>query len=153
MKITAAFVLVSIAFSMPAYAQEKAAPEKAAEVPFRQDAGLITAEYYLSTGKYTQALQVLGGVAQRHPQSADAFVYMGFAHEQLGDDAKALNNYQTALQIDPRHLGAHRYVGGMHLRQKDRAKAFESLQAIRLICAGMDCAEETELENLLNAAR
>jgi tetratricopeptide (TPR) repeat protein len=127
--------------------------EKADDVPYRQDAGLITAEYYLATGKYAQALQVLGGVLKRHPRSADAYVYRGYAHEKLGDMPKASADYKKALAIDPGHLGANRYLAGLYLQQGDRALAFEQLQAIRAICAGLECPEQTELENLINKAK
>ena len=142
-----AFVLCAF-FSGAALSQEKAD-----EVPYRQDSGLITAEYYLASGKYTQALQVLGSVLQRNPQSADAYVYRGFAYQQLGDDKKALDNYTQALKIDPRHLGANFYLGVLYLNTGQKPLAFEQLQALRLICAGTECAEETELENLINQAK
>ncbi len=129
------------------------AQEKADDVPYRQDSGLITAEYYLATGKYTQALQVIGGVMKRHPRSADAYVYRGYAYEKLGDVQKAMADYKAALNIDRSHLGANRYIAGLYVQQGERALAFEQLQAIRAICAGMECSEETELQNLINQAK
>lgn len=123
---------------------------KAEEVPFRTDSGLITAEYYLATGKYTQALDVLGGVLQRHPQNADAYTYRGFAYHKLGDLKKARENYNRALIIDPKHLGANKYTASLYLAEDNLPKAMEQLQAILYVCAGMNCGEADELQNEIN---
>lgn len=123
---------------------------KAEEVPFRTDSGLITAEYYLATGKYTQALDVLGGVLQRHPQNADAYTYRGFAYHKLGDLKKARENYNRALIIDPKHLGANKYTASLYLAENDLPKAMEQLQVILYVCAGMNCGEADELQSEIN---
>lgn len=128
----------------------KADVAKAEEVPFRTDSGLITAEYYLATGKYTQALDVLGGVLQRHPQNADAYTYRGFAYHKLGDLRKARENYNRALILDPKHLGANKYTASLYLAENNLPKAMEQLQAILYICAGMNCGEADELQNEIN---
>lgn len=133
-------------FTQPA----KANVAKAEEVPFRTDSGLITAEYYLATGKYTQALDVLGGVLQRHPQNADAYTYRGFAYHKLGDLRKARENYNRALILDPKHLGANKYTASLYLAENNLPKAMEQLQAILYICAGMNCGEADELQNEIN---
>lgn len=136
---------LALCLSFPALAQEKKA-----DVPFREDAGLISAEYYIATEKYTEALQVLGGVLKRHPVNADAYTYRGYAYEQLGDLKKARENYNRALQINAKHLGANRYLAGLYLKKGKLAQAMEQLEAIRVICAGTDCAEEDELAAAIN---
>jgi Tfp pilus assembly protein PilF len=146
-KILILFVLAFILLAAPAMAQEEA---KGDNVPFRTDSGLITAEYYLATGKYTQALRVLAGVLQRHPQNADAYAYSGYAWQKLDDPKKAAENYQTALNIDPTHLGAQKYLGNIHLAKGDIARAMESLQALKITCGLQGCAEMDELESDIN---
>lgn len=126
---------------------------KASEVPFREDAGLITAEYYLATGKYTQALDVIGGVIQRHPQNADAYTYRGYAFQKLGDTKKARDSYRAALSLNPRHLGANKYTADLWLEEGNLARAMEQLQAMIYICAGAYCAEVDELQNDINRFR
>jgi Tfp pilus assembly protein PilF len=126
---------------------------KAEDVPFREDSGLITAEYYLSTGKYTQALDVLGGVLQRHPQNADAYTYRGYAFQKLGDAKKARESYRMALGLNPRHLGANKYMGNLWLEEGELSRAMEQLQAMIYVCAGTYCAEVDELQNDINRFR
>lgn len=123
---------------------------KKADVPFRTDSGLITAEYYLAVGKYAQALSVLKGVMERHPDNADAYTYRGYAYEKLGDVKRAEEDYRRALLIDPRHLGANRYIASLYLRQGDLQRALEQMQVIRMVCGAFDCAEQDELEAEIN---
>lgn len=134
--------------SPPAAAQES--PPKKAEVPFREDSGLITAEFYLATGKYAQALETLAAVLARHPESADAYTYRGFAYHKLGDMKKAKENYSRAMKINPAHLGANRYMASLYLAEGDLGRAVEQMQVIRMVCADLSCAELDELEAEVN---
>jgi tetratricopeptide (TPR) repeat protein len=123
---------------------------KSDQVPFRTDSGLITAEYYLATGKYTQALDVLGGVLQRHPQNPDAYAYRGYAYHKLGDLKKARENYNRAIALYPTHLGANKYLADIYLAEGNLPKAMEQLQVILYVCAGMNCGEADELQGDIN---
>ena len=123
---------------------------KSCQVPFRTDSGLITAEYYLATGKYTQALDVLGGVLQRHPQNPDAYTYRGYAYHKLGDLKKARENYNRAIALYPTHLGANKYIADLYLAEGNLPKAMEQLQVILYVCAGMNCGEADELQSDIN---
>ncbi|TAL28296.1 MAG: tetratricopeptide repeat protein [Alphaproteobacteria bacterium] len=147
-----AFIIIALCtLALPALAAEPApdVPKKA-EVPFREDSGLITAEYYLATGKYAQALDVIGGVLARHPGSADAYTYRGFAYERLGEVKKAKESYTRALDLDPQHLGANRYLAGMYLKDGDLARAMDVLQVIRMTCGDVACQELDELQAEIN---
>lgn len=137
----------------PAYAGDTPVIPKKAEVPFREDAGLISAEYYLATGKYAQALDVIGGVLNRHPDSADAYTYRGYAYEKLGDAKKAKENYKRALEIEPTHLGANRYLAGIYLKEGDLSRAMDQLQVIRMTCGDVACQELDELQADINHYR
>lgn len=122
-------------------------------VPFRADAALTKAEAQLAEGKFTQAMDTLGGVLQRRPGDADALTYMGYAWMQLGEIEKATENFDRAIKYDPRHLGANAYRAELYLEAGDADRAREQLQAIRVICAGTDCPELDRLQAALNAHR
>ncbi|MFN7114019.1 MAG: tetratricopeptide repeat protein [Alphaproteobacteria bacterium] len=156
MRLFAALIVFALAapavfVAAPLYAADDVA--KADDVPFREDSGLITAEYYLATGKYMQAIDVLGGVLQRHPQNADAYTYRGYAFQKLGDAKKARESYRLALGFNPRHLGANKYMGNLWLEEGDLSRAMEQLQAMIYVCAGTYCAEVDELQNDINRFR
>lgn len=145
MRIISLSVLVLwVLFSVPALADKKE------NVPFRADSGLISAEYYLATGKYAEALTVLGGVLQRHPNSADAYTYRGYAYDRLGDKSKARENYQKALLLEQDHLGANRYLAGIFLQEGDLTRALEQMQVIRMICGDTACEELDDLRSEIN---
>lgn len=133
-----------------AMAQDADTPVKNATVPFREDSGLITAEYYIATGKYTQSIQVLGGVLTRHPQNADAYCYRGVAYQQLGDLQKARENFKKALLLNPSHLGALKYMGDLYLQDGKLDDAMQQMLAIRAVCGSDDCEELIELQSSIN---
>ena len=115
------------------------------------DAGLTKAETQISEEHYAQAIDTLGGVIARHPVNADAYTYLGYAYRKLGDDAKALENFRRAVQVDPQHLGANKYLADVYLSQGNLQRAMEQLQVIRMICSGLDCAELNALQSEINA--
>ena len=148
-----AVIAFSLMIALPARADAPVlAPDvpKNAEVPIREDSGLITAEYYLATGKYAQALEVVAGVLARHPDCADAYTYRGFAYEKLGDVKKAKEAYGKAIEINPTHLGANRYLAGLYLKEGDLARSMDILQVIRMTCGDVACQELDELQADLN---
>lgn len=114
------------------------------------DDGLRIATIEINNRKYVQAIDSLEKVIQRHPKNADAYSFMGYSYLQLGILDKAQKNLKYALKISPDHMGAHLYMGLLHLKNNKKALALESLQAIKLICKGMLCAEEEYLANKIN---
>jgi tetratricopeptide (TPR) repeat protein len=125
-------------------------PPKKAEVPYREDAGLITVEYYLATGKYAQALQVIETVVARHPDCADAYVYRGFAYMKLGDNHRAQEALNRAVGINPGHLGANKYLADIYLQQGDLDRALDQMQVMHMTCGNADCQEMNELQAEIN---
>ncbi len=151
--IAAALLTGSLLFSpAPAPAEETHVPKKI-EVPFREDSGLITAEYYISRGKYSQALGVLEGVLSRHPECADAYTYRGFAYYRLGDKKRARVDYLKALAINPAHQGANRYLADTYLATGNLKRAYEQMQVLRMTCGVSPCEELDELEAKINRYR
>ncbi len=57
----------------------------------------------------------------------------------------AFKHYQRALQLDPRHRGAHEYMGEAYLIVNNLAKAQEHLAALQRICL-IPCEEYEDLK-------
>ena len=57
----------------------------------------------------------------------------------------AFKHYQRALQLNPRHRGAHEYIGEAYLMVNDLAKAEEHLAALEKICL-IPCDEYEDLK-------
>jgi Flp pilus assembly protein TadD len=101
---------------------------------------------------WESAIQSLTVAAQREPRNADVQNLLGYAYRNSGQLDSALKHYQRALQIDPRHLGAHEYIGEAYLMANDPAKAEEHLAALRKYCP-MVCTERDDLGNKIASYR
>lgn len=104
----------------------------------------------IEAGQYQAAIDLLQSVVETEPENADAFNYLGYANRKLQRYAVALEHYQRALSLDPRHRGAHEYVGELYLETGNLAKAEEHLAALDRICF-FGCEEYDELKELVDA--
>ena len=83
-------------------------------------------------------------------KNADAYNWLGYAYRNQGDYEQSFANYNKALLIDPRHRGAHEYIGEAYLKTGNVAKAEEFLKRLDSLCT-FGCAEYTELKNKIAA--
>ena len=60
----------------------------------------------------------------------------------------AFKHYGRALELDPRHRGAHEYVGEAYLIVNNLAKAEEHLAALHKICL-IPCEEYEDLKKAI----
>jgi tetratricopeptide (TPR) repeat protein len=103
------------------------------------------AEYMIKGEQYAEAIPLLQKVVADNPRDADAWNYLGFASRKLGKLDEALGYYEKALKLDPRHKGAHEYLGELYLMMKNLPKAEEQLTLLKGICAS-NCEEVEDLE-------
>ena len=90
---------------------------------------------------WERAANFLERAADSDPRNADVFNLLAYSYRHLDRLDEAFENYGRALDLDPRHLGAHEYIGEAYLLVGDLAKAEEHLVALTGIC---DSCEETE---------
>lgn len=90
------------------------------------------------------AITSLSSAALRDTRNADLQNYLGYAYRHTGQLELAFRHYARALQLDPRHRGAHEYAGEAHLLAGNLAKAEEHLAALRRICI-IPCEEYADL--------
>src|SRR3989442_432116 len=57
------------------------------------------------------AVRLLSSAALRDTRNADIQNYLGYAYRHLREMPLAFKHYSRALQVDPRHRGAHEYLG------------------------------------------
>ena len=81
----------------------------------------------------------------RHPDHADLQNYLGYAHRNLKQFDAAFRHYKRAIELEPRHRGAHEYIGEAYLMVGDVPNAEKHLAALRAICL-LPCEELTDLE-------
>lgn len=98
------------------------------------------------------AIRSLTSAAQRDGRNADIQNLLGYAYRNAGQLEPAFKHYQRALQLDPRHLGAHEYIGEAYLMANNLAKAEEHLAALKRICPGF-CEEYDDLKKKIDQYR
>ncbi len=106
------------------------------------------AEYLIKAERYAEAIPLLQDVVAKNARDADAWNYLGFASRKLGKTQDALGYYNKALAIDPKHKGAHEYLGELYLLTKDLPKAQEQLTILQGLCTG-SCDEVDDLQHAI----
>jgi predicted Zn-dependent protease len=141
--LTAILALLAFGLSATAYAagggggggaDPVSTPKVSADPNFTRAKAMIEAK------DYKGAMPLLQQVVAKDSRNADAYNLMGYATRKSGDANGSLQFYNTALSIDPKHLGAHEYVGEAYL-QLDRPKdADQHLARLDSLCV-FGCAE------------
>ena len=94
---------------------------------------------------YPAAIKLMEGVVTKDGKNADAYNWLAYAIRKSGDPGRSIPIYQKALAIDPKHRGAHEYIGEAYLALSDLPKAKEHLAALDKLCF-MPCEEYTDLK-------
>ncbi len=95
--------------------------------------------------QYTNAIGWLQRVIAKEPNNPEAYNLMGFATRKSGDANGSLQHYQKALSLDPKHLGAHEYIGEAYLMLDQPQRAEEHLARLDQLCT-FGCKEHRELK-------
>jgi tetratricopeptide (TPR) repeat protein len=101
--------------------------------------------------KYSEAIGMLNRYTAKDGSSADAYTYLGFCYRKSGRLPEAFKAYDRALKLDPKHLGAHEYLGEAYLVNRQPEKAKETLSRLKGICRS--CEESRDLERAINSYR
>ena len=104
------------------------APPKPVDPAFGQAKTLIEAQ------NYKAAMPLLQQVVAKDPGNADAYNLLGYATRKSGDPNGSLRYYNQALSLDPKHLGAHEYVGEAYLMLDRPQEAEQHLARLDSLC-------------------
>jgi tetratricopeptide (TPR) repeat protein len=114
----------------------------------RIDPDFAAGKAAIAARDWPAAIRSLSSAALRDTRNADIQNYLGYAYRQIGQLDLAFTHYRRALQLDPRHRGAHEYVGEAYLIAGNLAKAEEHLAALGRICL-IPCEEYGDLEKAI----
>jgi tetratricopeptide (TPR) repeat protein len=103
----------------------------------------------IKSEKFADAIPLLQRVVGRDPRNADAFNWLAYATRRNGNPAGSLPLYEKALTIDPKHRGAHEYIGEAYLMLGDVAKAREHLARLESLCF-LPCSEYRDLRRAVD---
>ncbi len=95
---------------------------------------------------WSRAMFELEQAARDEPRNADVHNLLGYTYRKRAspDLPKAFEHYKTALQLNPRHKGAHEYIGEAYLMDRKPAEAEKHLAELEKIC-GKNCEEYEDL--------
>lgn len=113
-------------------------------------ATLDGAQRRIDAGDYRGAIPILTQVVKAEPRNADALNLMGYSLRKTGQTDLALQYYNAALGLMPRHLGANEYLGELYVELGQFDKAKERLVVLRAAC-GEDCRQTKELEQAIQS--
>ncbi len=99
---------------------------------------------------YATAKPILVQLTLDEPGNADAWNLLGFSNRKMGIMDAAAVAYETALKLNPKHLGALEYQGEMYIETGLIDKATANLAALKSLCG--DCEEYNDLAKALGAA-
>jgi tetratricopeptide (TPR) repeat protein len=103
-------------------------------VPALADPDFVTAKNLIDKRNYRDAFPLLQRVVTKDPNNADAYVLMGYAVRKSGDANASLQFYNQALSLDPKHIGAHEYIGEAYLMLDRPQEAEQHLARLNSIC-------------------
>ncbi len=107
-------------------------------------AEISKAEQLIEAKKWDEAIAVLKGAEARDTKNADIYNWLGYAERNRGNTDAAFAYYDKALALNPRHRGAHEYVGEAYLMVGKPDKAREHLAALEKLCS-KKCEEYEDL--------
>jgi tetratricopeptide (TPR) repeat protein len=116
----------------------------------KRDADYAAGRAAVEAKKWDEAIAKLGIAERRNPDSADLQNFLGYSHRNLRHYDLAFKHYKRALELEPRHRGAHEYIGEAYLMVGDLANAQKHLDLLRGICL-LGCEELTDLEKAVAA--
>lgn len=96
------------------------------------------------------AVASLESAARADPNDADIQNLLGYSYRKSGNLEAAFRHYGRALELNPKHLGAHEYVGEAWLMAGKPDKAKEHLAALERYCPAA-CEERDDLKKAIAA--
>jgi len=127
--------------------------------PYEADPDLAKRDEDYAAGKravenkdWAEAALLFKRAEMRNPDNADLQNMLGYSYRNLKQYDLAFKHYTRAIEIDPRHRGAHEYIGETYLMTGNLAGAEMHLAALKEICL-MPCEELKDLERSIAAYR
>jgi len=146
-----AFILLTSICSLKnSYAADDSSDDSSSshETLVKQEINFLNGRQATRDGNYRSAIKYLLRATETDSNNADAYNLLGYSHRKLGFNDKAYDYYKIALKLDPRHRGAHEYIGELYLNNNELEKAKEHLKHLDSICF-FGCEEYDDLKEAI----
>ena len=146
-----AFILLTSICSLKnSYAADDSSDDSSSssETLVKQEINFLNGRQATNDGNYRSAIKYLIKAFEKDPNNADVYNLLGYSHRKLGFNDKAFDYYKIALKLDPRHRGAHEYIGELYLKRNELEKAKEHLKHLDSICF-FGCEEYDDLKEAI----
>ena len=120
----------------------------APDTPIKPEDPVITSsKAAIAKEDWLRSQQILKTALANNPNNADYHNLYAFSIRKgpNPDMGLVFEQYQEALRIDPKHRGAHEYMGEAYLMVNNLAKAKEHLAALDRLCF-FPCEEFSDLK-------
>jgi cytochrome c-type biogenesis protein CcmH/NrfG len=116
------------------------------------DTEFAKAKTAIAQKDWAKAQTVLESYVRANPRSADGFNLLGYSLRNQKQYDASLVAYKQALTLDPKHQGAHEYIGIAYVQMGQLDKAKEHLASLEKICS-TSCEEYQDLKKAIAAAQ
>ena len=142
--------LTSICSFKNSYAADDSSSDSSSpsETMVKQEINFLNGRQASRDGNYRSSIKYFFKATKKDPNNADAYNLLGYSHRKLGFNDKAYDYYKIALKLDPRHRGAHEYIGELYLKKDELEKAKEHLKHLDSICF-FGCEEYDDLKEAI----
>jgi len=120
--------------------------------PSPRDTELEKAKTAIARKDWAAAQAVLQPYTVTNPSSADGFNLLGYSLRNQKKYDESLVAYKQALTLDPKHKGAHEYIGIAYIQMGQIDKAKEHLASLDKICT-FSCEEYRDLKKAIAQAQ
>lgn len=112
--------LAEIHFSKQEYTRAITALETGCKNdPDNIDLMLELARYQLYAGERQKSIQLLDDVLRKNVSNAEAYFLKGMIFKEIGDTAKAISNFQTSVEQNPKYYQSYMQLGLLLTKKKD----------------------------------
>jgi tetratricopeptide (TPR) repeat protein len=114
------------------------------------DPNIERANKAIKDKNWDQAVELLNKALARDDKNAEIYNLLGYSERNRGNLDVAFKHYDRALAINPKHRGAHEYIGEAYLMTGNLAKAEEQLAVLDKLCV-LSCEEYRDLKTAIVA--
>ena len=111
------------------------------------DQNLIAGRRAFDAGDWQGAAQDFEHAIESGADTAGTYNLLAYSYRRLGQLDLAFTHYARALELNPRHRGAHEYIGEAYLLVGKPTEAAAHLSVLKEICG--NCSEAMKLRKAL----